>query len=470
MNDIHLLSAHELVSLIKSGKISAPELMQACYDRIHATNQQLNAVVALLPIEEALAKANVVQQDIQQGKVVGTLAGLPILVKDMEDASGFVTSFGSVVYKDKWVDHDSIQVARLKRAGAIIIGKSNTSEFGLIPLTKNLLFGVTRNPWDQTRTPGGSSGGAAAAIASGMVPLATASDGGGSIRIPAAFTGCYGLKPTYGRIPWGPEPMMRWSHVAVVGPITRTVQDAALFLDAVVGVDSRDPFSLPHPGYRYIDIIEQPAPSCRIAWSPTMGFGQVQPDVMRVLEKAVAVFSTLGHKVERVDQVLNNAAIEFLPLMSGELSVKLSNDYEQHSNDFTHIVQQVIELGKKQNAMTLGDIQQGRAQLVNTLWQFFERYDVLLTPTTATEAIDAKGHFPRILGGVEYTDISQTTPFTAYFNYTGHPAASVPAGHTDSGLPCGLQIVVPHQREDLLLQLSAAFEAAQPWNDHWPTL
>src|SRR3990172_8402795 len=254
MSELWFKPAYELAAAIRSRELSPVDLMDASLRRIEEVNPVLNAFIAMRP-EEALADARAMADRIAHGDDVGALAGLPFGVKELEDAEGFPSTHASVPFKDNMPERDSVQVERLKEAGAILLGKTNAPEFGYTAFTKNLLFGVTRNPWNPDRPPGGSSGGPSAAIASGMVPLATGSDGGGSVRIPACYTGCFGLKPSFGRIPMGPFQMLGWVDASVFGPITRTVRDAAMYMDAVVGAHESDPNSLPHPGYSYVEVL-----------------------------------------------------------------------------------------------------------------------------------------------------------------------------------------------------------------------
>src|SRR5439155_22819553 len=279
--------AHALAAAIRRGELAAVELMEATLERISWLNPTLNAFVALRA-EEALADARALGERIARGDDPGPLAGLPFGVKDLEDVAGLPTTYGSVPFRTHVAARDSTQVARLRRAGAIPVGKTNTPEFGYTAFTKNRVFGVTRNPWNVSRTPGGSSGGSAAAIAGGLVPLATASDGGGSVRIPASYTGCFGMKPTFGRIPRGPFEFRDWIDTVSYGPLTRTVGDAALFLDAVVGPDPRDPDSLAHPGYSYVERPESPPPRLRVALRAPPGHGPGASAPPRLREAAVA--------------------------------------------------------------------------------------------------------------------------------------------------------------------------------------
>src|SRR5262249_42346144 len=270
--DAAFLPAYVLARAVRRRERSPVELVRASLDRIEALNPSLNAFVALRA-EAALAEAAALERRIAAGEDVGPLAGLPVGGKDREDVAGMPTTFGSIPFKSWRPRGDSVQVARLRRAGAIILGKTNTPEFGYTGLTKNLVFGVCRNPWNLERTPGGSSGGSAAAIASGMVPLVTASDGGGSVRIPACYVGAFGLKPSFGRVPIGarqPGNMLPWVDTVCYGPLTRSVRDAALFLDAVAGPDPSDPDSLPPPGLSYEATLERFPARLKIGVSKTL--------------------------------------------------------------------------------------------------------------------------------------------------------------------------------------------------------
>ena len=294
--------AWRLAARMANKEISPLDVMRETLDRIDRINPGLNAFVSLRP-EAALAEAEALTEKIAAGKPVGPLAGLPLGVKDLEDTAGMVTSYGSIPFKDNVVAGDSIQVARLKAAGAIVVGKTNVPEFGFTGFTKNRLHGITRNPWNPERTPGGSSGGSAAAIAGGLVPLCTGSDAGGSIRIPASYSGCFGFKPSFGRIPVGPSPFISYSSMIVMGPLTRNVRDAALYMDCVSGYHPADPpLSLPKPPNSYQAGIDDLPDRLKIAFSPNLGYARVQPEVMTCVEQAVVAFEEMGHRVPRWDR------------------------------------------------------------------------------------------------------------------------------------------------------------------------
>ena len=467
MSELWYKPAHELAQAIRGKKLSPVELMEACLQRIEETNPILNAFIAMRG-EEALAEARALEGRLAAGEEAGMLAGLPFGVKELEDAKGFPSTHASVPYKDNFPERDSVQVERLKNAGAILLGKTNSPEFGYTAFTKNLLFGVTRNPWNVERTPGGSSGGTSAAIAGGMVPIATGSDGGGSVRIPACYTGCFGLKPTFGRIPKGPFDMLRWNDTSVYGPITRTVRDAALFMDAVVGAHPSDPDSLPHPGVSYVETLERMPSKLKIAWSPTLGYARVEKDVAREVEAAVKTIGGLGHEVEEVGKIFDDPGVLWLRVSGSETFAYIYDKIEEHREEFGRAFLAGAESAGRTTPERYGRAQRARATLVNELWKLFDEYDLLLTPTLPTEAFPAEGKWPSEINGHRIENPIHAVAFTYPFNLSGHPAASVRAGLTDAGLPCGLQIVAPRHREDLILQVSHAYERARPWNDVWP--
>jgi len=472
-DDLAFLPAWQLADAVRRRELSPVTLVQSCLDRIGALNPAVNAFVAVRA-EEALADARALERRLAAGEPGGPLAGLPLGVKDLEDVAGLPTTYGSRPFRDYRPAQDSVQVARLKAAGAIVVGKTNTPEFGYTGLTKNLLFGVTRNPWNLERTPGGSSGGSSAAIAAGMVPLVTASDGGGSIRIPACYVGAYGLKPTFGRVPVGPliaeRPMLTWIDTVCFGPLTRTVRDAAIFLDVVAGPDPSDPESLPPPGVSYAATLADLPPALPIAVSRSLGYARVQHDVWREVESAIDVFRRLGHRVEEIDDVFPDLGKEWALVSAAETYGVLADRLESEREHWGRAFHEGLELGKGVTPEFIGRAQRKRAELHAVLARIFARFALLLTPTLPTEAFAAAGPFPRDIDGEPITSALGAVAFTYPFNFSGHPAASVRAGFTDAGLPAGLQIVGPRFRDDLVLQASYAYEQARPWNDRWPDL
>ena len=469
MSDLHWKPAWELAAMIRRREIKAAELMSATLARLEKVNPKVNAFVALRA-EEAMKDARALDEKIARREEVGPLAGLPFGVKDLEDAAGLPTTFGSKPFRNNVPEADSVQVARLKAAGAIVLGKTNAPEFGYTAFTKNLLFGPSRNPWNLERTPGGSSGGTSAAIASGLVPIATGSDGGGSIRIPACYVGCYGIKCSNGRIPEDPTlKMIQWNDTAVVGPLTRTVRDAAMYLDAVVGYHPADPNSLPHPGISYAAMLDRLPKKLRIAFHPDFG-AIVQRDVAREVATAVEVFKDLGHEIAVIDERVPDVGRDWQRLGATQGYAMLNEMIEANRPDWGRAYLSGLESAQHITWRHYGIAYRHRYELNQWCRRIFERFDLLLTPTLPTEAFPAKGPMPSEIDGKPLRDPMDAVAFTFPFNVSGHPAASVRAGLTDAGLPAGLQIVAERHREDLVLQASYAYEQARPWNDKWPEI
>lgn len=466
MKSIHYMSAHELVGLIRARQLSPVEVLEETLDRIEAVNPLINAFVAMRA-DQAMEEAREQEARIAKGMDPGPLTGIPVGVKDLEDVKGMVTSFGSIPYKDNLSDHDSVQVARLRRAGAIVVGKTNTPEFGFTGFTKNRLHGVTRNPWNRERTPGGSSGGSAAAVAAGMVPLATGSDAGGSIRIPACYSGCFGLKPTFGRIPLGPVKRLYTTRTWTLGPLARTVEDAALYLDCTAGAHPADPGSLPRPTVCYTETLKTPPRKMKIGFSPTLGYARVQQEVTALVEKAVASFEAMGHDVEIWKGALPDVSQAWSDLMNWELYGQLHKDLERIRPELGRTLVQSLDSVKDLSIVDHLKIQEIRTALNRILWEVFDQFDLLLTPAMPTEAFAANGPPPGAIDG-HPIPLLGAVAFTYPFNLSGHPAATVPVGLTGSGLPAGLQIVGPRQRDDRVLQAAYLYEQAFPWNDQWP--
>ena len=460
--------AWELAELIRNKTLSPVELMKITLERIEAVNPIINAFVALRA-DQAMAEAKRMEAQIAGGNAPGPLAGIPVGVKDLEDVEGMVTSFGSIPYKENVAEQDSVQVARLRRAGAIIVGKTNTPEFGFTGFTKNRLYGVTRNPWNRERTPGGSSGGSAAAVAAGMVPLATGSDAGGSIRIPACYSGCFGIKPTFGRIPMGPTDPLHMTRTWTLGPLTRTVADAALYMDCTAGDHPADPESLSQPRFSYLESLKTEPAVLKIGFSPDLGYARVQKDVMALVKKAAATFEEMGHQVDIWNGPLPDVSLAWSDLMNWELCGQLYEDLENIRPELGRTLAQSLDNAKDLSFHDQLSIQKIRTGLNKALWKFFNDFDLLLTPTMPTEAFAAKGPPPSHIDG-EPIPLLGAVAFTYPFNLSGHPAATVRAGLTESGLPAGLQIIGPRHSDALVLQAAYQYEQASPWNEHWPDL
>lgn len=467
MPDLLHLALSETIERLRRREISPVELMQATLDRIDVANVTLNAFVTMRDRDTLLAEARTAEARIARGEG-RALEGVPLGVKDLEDVAGMVTTYGSLPFKDHVATRDSIQVERLEAAGAIVIGKTNAPEFGYTAITKNLVFGTTRNPWNLERTPGGSSGGASAAIAGGLVPLVTASDGGGSVRLPATFTGCFGLKPSFGRIPHGPDDFWVTVDTATHGPLTRTVLDAAIHLDAVCGVHPLDPQSLPHPGYSYVEKLRETLPRLRIGFSPDLGYAVVQSDVAEVVAHAAQVFERAGHSIERVQGGPPDTGRDWGLVNVFDMAARLGHLLPDHASEFGRAFLWGLEHGRQMTPERWRAAQARREELNRWCARTFDSFDLLITPTTSYDPPPAGGPFPKELEGHPLPEASVAS-FTIPFNLSWHPAATVRAGFSKAGLPVGLQIVGPRHRDDLVLQAALAFERTQP-APSWPAV
>lgn len=470
MEPLHLTLV-ELCGALRARKLSPVELMETTLARIGATHERLNALVAQRDREALLADARAAQERIVGGQA-RPLEGIPLGVKDLEDAAGLVTSHGSLPFRDHVASADSIQVERLKKAGAIVVGKTNAPEFGHTAITKNLVYGVTRSPWDPDRTPGGSSGGSSAALAGEVLPLVTASDGGGSVRIPASFTGAFGLKPSYGRVPVGPRAL--WSHgtTVVLGPITKTVADAAFFLDQVAGHDPRDPSSLPHPGISYARAVEEELPrGTRFGFSIDLGRAIVQSDVAAAVGDAAKTFERQGHTLTDLrldaDSAPPDLAAYWGLLSSWELAAELGPLIETQADRFARSFLEGLRFAMGLTPAWWGEMARARAGMAAWCARVFDKCDLLITPTVPYDPPPAKGPFPADTEGRKQPTAGVAS-FTIPFNMSWHPAATVRAGLSRAGLPIGMQIVGPMHREDLVLRAARTFERERPWHPVWP--
>jgi len=467
MHDLLGLTLIELTDALRTRKASPVELMQAVLARIDATNPDLNAVVAMRDRDALLHDARAAEARIARGEA-RPLEGVPLGVKDLEDAEGLVTSLGSLPFREKVAAQDCTQVARLRAAGAIVVGKTNAPEFGYTAITKNLVYGVTRSPWNLNHTPGGSSGGSAAAMAANVLPLVTASDGGGSIRIPASFTGTFGLKTSFGRIPRGPFDHWEYQDTSVAGPLTKTVEDAALFLDQVVGESPCDPNSLPHPGISYLAAVRSPLPRpLRIGYSADLGYAVVQSDIAAAVDDAVRVFEKLGHRVEAVEGGPPQTGRDWALLGAFELAARLHPLLPEHEARFGRGFIAGVKYGWEMTPEVWGNQSQQRVKLNEWCAKVFDRFDVLVTPTVPFDPPPAGGPFPEETEGRPQI-LAGVASFTIPFNLSWHPAATVRIGLSRNQLPMGMQIVAPRHRDDLALQVARIFERERPWHPQWP--
>jgi Asp-tRNA(Asn)/Glu-tRNA(Gln) amidotransferase A subunit family amidase len=468
MEELFWKSGRDLAEAIRKKAVSPVEVVKTFLSRIEEVNPKINAVVTLAA-ESALAGARAAEEKVMKQEVVGPLHGVPLLVKDNVHTKNIRTTFGSCLYKDYIPGEDAVLVERLKAAGAIVLGKTNLPEFAIIGITDNVLFGPTRNPWDLRKTSGGSSGGAVAAVAAGLSPLATGNDAGGSIRSPAALCGVYGLKPSFGRVPCYPR-FLGWETMNHEGPITRTVEDAALMMDVMSGPDDRDRFSLPDGNVNFLEAARSKVKPMRIAYSPDLGYVVTDPEVRRIIAGAVRVFEQLGCVVEEIDVDIPNME-EALQMTT---IVEVATAHEEHLEQWLEVIYPgyvpFLSFADSFSGKDIVRYQFSREALWHKIRPIFDRYDILLTPTTAVAAFDYEPGGP--IGPMEIDGKSvgpvAWSGFLYPFNFTGQPAASVPCGFTAAGLPVGLQIVGKRHDDAAVLSASAAFEEACPWVQHRP--
>lgn len=445
----------DLAARVRAGELSARELVQAALDRIEAVDGEVGAFVAV-DGDAALADAAAIDDQVVSGEDAGPLAGIPLGVKDLEDAEGFRTTHGSPLHEaDPPAAVDSELVARLKQAGCVVVGKTNTPEYGHKADTDNPVFGLTRNPWDLTRSAGGSSGGSGAALAAGMVPLCTGSDGGGSIRIPSAVCGLSGFKPSLGRIPdAGVEPP-HWPDLSCKGPMARQVRDVALALDACIGPDPRDLRSLPMPSSAWLPAIDDPHAPRRVGWSPTLGYATVDAQVLARCEAALGVLEEHGTEVVEIETVWPEDPVWEWLKASTAYNLRILEEAREGGGwgRFDPFFVQMLELADGLSSLdVLRALDAGHA-LNRDLVRVFHEVDLLLTPTCA-------GQTPRAGSGgtVDGVEEANWVQLTYPFNLTRSPAGSVCAGLTDDGLPVGLQVVGPQHADVAVLRLMALLE------------
>ena len=459
--------ATELRQKIDAKEVSIVELTELFYERIQKFNPKLNAYLALCP-EQAMAEAKLAQEKTQKGEPVGRLHGIPISIKDLEVTKGIISTMGSAVFRDRVPDIDSVVVERVRQAGAIVLGKTNTPEFGQSGTTENKLGDACRNPWDTERTAGGSSGGAAAALASGLCTLATGSDGGGSIRIPASFSGVFGIKPSQGRVPrYGGYGRPASNQLSQSGPMSRTVADTALLLQVLSGSDLRDPTSMRETPVDYTQNLNGGVKGWRIAWSSDFGYAGVEEEVMQVTKQAARVFEELGASVVEANLTLEDPFPAFFDIFATGTYAAYGHLLEQHRDDFTHYVLNTFERAATLTAADLSRALLRVDQLRRQMEIFFDQYDLLLSPTMPVAAFPI-GQRPTVIGGKEVDPFWGYVPFTFPINMTGQTASSVPCGFSSESMPIGLHIVGPRGSEARVLQASAAFESARPWVQFHP--
>jgi amidase len=456
--ELCFMDAVDLARRIRARELSASEVLEAHLARIERVNPKVNAIVTLLP-EPARAAARAVDAALARGEDPGPLAGLPVAHKDLAVTKGVRTTFGSPIYRDFIPDVDAIIVERLKCAGAVSLGKTNTPEFGAGSQTFNTVFGATRNPFDLGRTCGGSSGGAAVALACGMLPIADGSDMGGSLRNPASFCNVVGLRPSAGRVPNWPS-TSAWFPLPVVGPMARTVRDVALMLSAIAGPDDRAPISLHEPGSSFARPLDRDFRGARIAWSPDLGGLPVEREVREVTAARLGVFEDLGCIVEEATPDLADADEIFGVLRAWNMQLGLGSLMKAHRGQLKDTVVWNIEQGEKLTGAQVGAAEFKRSALFERMRQFMSRYDFLVAPVVQVLPFDVNQPYPTRIEGVDMADYIEWMRSCSRITVTGAPALSVPCGFSAGGLPVGLQIVGRYQDDFGVLQLGHAFEQA----------
>ena len=471
--DICFMPAFEMREKIKSQEISSSEITETIIERIGKINPLLNAYCTPT-FELARETAKKADEEVKRGERLGLLQGITTSIKDLMQTKGIRTTFGSKLYEDFIPEQDDVAVGRLIKAGCVILGKTNTPEFGSIALTNNKLFGETKNPWDIERNSGGSSGGAASSVAGGIGPLALGSDGGGSIRVPSSCCGVYGLKPTYGRIPSYPRIGIAFYSMDHYGPIVRYVKDAALMLNVMKGHYPGDNNSFPDDDIDYVKVLEDKPKKLKIGYSMTLGYGKILEDeVKESVLNGIQKFEQYDWDVEDANLKIKKPESAFKTLVSVGYAYDLQKEFNSRLEDITPDLKGTIRLGLDNSAMNIGKARAQRKQVYELMYQYFKNYDILITPTLPCPAIkpgwlETGTTFPTI--GKKSLSIMSWMTYTYPFNMTGLPAASIPSGWTDPGLPIGMQIVGKRYDEKTVLQVSKAFEEVSPWQEKRPKL
>jgi amidase len=466
--DICFLMATELAALIHERKLSAREVMQAHLRQIERVNPGVNAIVTLVSEEELMAQARAADDALAKGRWLGPLHGLPVGVKDMVDTKGIRTTYGSPLFRDYVPDHDAMVVERMNMAGAIVVGKTNTSEFAMGSQTFNSVFGPTRNPYDLSKTCGGSTGGGAVALACGMVPLANGSDMGGSLRNPANFCNVVGIRPSPGRVPSEPWPPLGWSTLSVSGPMARNVADCALFLGALAGFDRRSPISIDQPGSQFfLPLGSRSFKGVRVAMIRDLGLPW-DPAVMAAFRAQRRVFESLGCVVEEAEPDLADASECFLAWRHWAFELLLGRYVDADPEKVNEYGRWHVAEGRKLTGPYLSGVEAKRTVLYQRMRRFMENYEFMALPVNQVLPFDLNTHYPTEIAGVKMENYIAWMKSAYYISAVGNPAISVPCAFSASGLPIGIQIVGRHNDDWGVLQLGYAFEQTTHIGDRRP--
>ncbi|MEN3294135.1 MAG: amidase, partial [Burkholderiales bacterium] len=466
--DICFMTATEMAAEIRAGHLSAREVMQAHLARIDDINPQVNAIVTLHS-EQAMVAAKAADEAQARGEPLGPLHGLPVAHKDLMLTKGMRTTFGSKVHEHFIPTKSALLVERQQQAGAISIGKTNTPEYGAGAQTFNAVFGATRNPYDLSKTCGGSSGGSAVALATGMVALADGTDMGGSLRCPASFNNVVGLRPSVGRVPDVPA-LGGWGNLSVCGPMARSVEDVALYLSVMAGPSPRDPMSISEDGARFRAPLARDFKGTRVAWSSDIGGLPVDKRVTRVLDAQRQVFEQLGCCVEEACPDLRDAQEVFMNLRAYAMELQLGAIMDQHPGVLKEAIVWNIEAGRKLNGTQLARAEKLRTALFERMHRFMQTYDFIVFPVNQVPPFPVEQQYVTEIDGVKMESYIDWMRSCFLVTSTTHPAISVPCGFTDEGLPVGMQIVGRHRGEFELLQIAHAFEQATGFGRKRPAI
>jgi amidase len=456
--ELCFLTAAKLAHRIRVKELSAIEVMEAHLAQIERVNPKVNAIVTFLP-EQALEQAKAADEALAHGQDVGPLHGLPVAHKDLIPTQGIRTTFGSLAFKDFVPEEDGLIVERLKNAGTITVGKTNTPEFGAGSQTYNEVFGETLNPYDTSKTCGGSSGGAAVALACGMIPIADGSDMGGSLRNPANFCNVVGFRPSPGRVPTWPS-YVGWHPFSVEGPMARTVQDTALMLSAIAGPDPRSPIAITEPGSLFSQPLKRTFKGVRIAWSRDLGSLPVDPQVTTAIEAKRHVFEDLGCLIDECEPDFSDADEIFKVWRAWHFELAFSELLEAHADELKDTVIWNIEAGAKLSGPQIGQAERKRTELYHRVRKFMQTYEFLILPVSQVPPFDVKHRYVSAINSIKMETYIDWMKSCYYITTTGLPAISVPCGFTLDGLPVGVQLVGRHQDDLGVLQLAYAFEQA----------
>src|SRR2546428_6809239 len=465
---ICFMSAVEMARMIRAKKLSAREALAAHLKQIERVNPKVNAIVTLVAemATEAAAKADEMQA---HNAMLGPLHGLPVAHKDLLDTKGIRTTYGSPLYKDYVPNEDDIVVERMKRAGAITIGKTNTPEFGAGSQTFNKVFGATHNPYDLTKTCGGSSGGAAVALACGLAPVASGSDTGGSLRNPAAFCNVVGFRPSIGRVP-NPKSAFAWFTLSTSGCLGRSVADLAFSLSTIAGPDSRAPLSINESGDRFARPLDRNFKGVRVAWFKDLGGVPFDSRVRTIVDGHRKTFESLGCIVEQAEPDFGPAEISFRILRAWNSANTYGERLHQHPDAFKDTLKGEIEEGLTLTGPDVARAETAHGQLWRRFQAFLEKYEYFILPTTQLPPFDVNTPYPTEIAGVKFSNYIDWMKCCWYISVTGNPAASVPAGFTPEGLPVGVQIVGREKQDFSVLQMAHAFEQATGFGKKHPPI